>query len=324
MPTNNATTTREPTAADAELLARVVERAELDLLDEIVKGEGPVHAFVQEATKGREALRKRAIGHAQSRLDALARGAASEGVRRQAASLTRDPLARVLPAYKPLKDVDDDTPDAVEPWRYVELRIDRTTAIRETWLEHKADEMYLIGKMAPEHRPAGKRAINFHLGDFRTGDVEEYEGTKRVQRVRIAGSSQYPTRVVCFLSVIEVDDTGSFRYFTERVLDAVENALAKESDDGEGGEKLPPDWWKIVREGAERVIDILLKWFAAPEILYHNGVKIFTFVSPPIESLTDSWSDDDHNSPAKDFVVAEDLAPKRAGKYRIRLLFRRA
>lgn len=327
MPTNNATTTsREPSTADAALLARVVERAELDLLDEIVKGEGPIHTFVQEATKGREELRTRAVGHAHSRLDSLARGAASEGVRRQAASLTRDPLARVLPAYKPLKDVDDDDDDdalhVVAPWRYVELRIDRTTAIRETYLEPGADEMYLIGKMAPEHRRAGQRPINFHLGDFRSRDVEEYNGTKRVQRVRITGSSKYPTRVICFLSVIERDETGSFRAFTERVLDAVENALAEESDDGE--EKLPPDWWVVVREAAERVIDALLKWFAAPEVLYHNGVKIFTFASPSIESLADSWSDDDHKAPARDFVVAEDLAPKRAGKYKIRLFFRRA
>ncbi len=317
MPKNQENTNGSDTQAEAALLTRLVQHAQLDLIDELIKGEGPTHEFMREATATDDGLRRQVIEHAQARLGELATSGELEATRRVAGQLLQQPRARLLQPFKELVPSDDEAPDEAQPWKRVELRINRTSCLRKTYLEPGDDEMHMVGKMIPVHCTGASRRIDFHLGEFRTGDVEEYNGTRLVQRVSIAGSTGFPTRVVCLLTVLEKDQTGALAKFVARVLDAIETALANEAED-----KKPPKWWETVRKAAETVIDWLLGWIARPEILAYGGREMFAFESPTISSLADTWPED-HRSTAKTFKVVEQRSPKRRGEYELNMLFRR-
>lgn len=309
------------TAAAAEqeaLTRRLVERAQLELLDEMLKGDGPTRAWVLQNTDGRPEVHARFVAQASARIGELARDALGEQTRRLAGQLQLDPRAGVFTPRHTRATPSHDHEPAVDAWKYVELHVDRVECVKETYLEKGADEMFIVGRMFPVDDADAARDIDFSLGSYHTGDVNGFSGTRMIQRVSIAKSAKFPTRVVCILSVIERDSTGAFRKFVKRVLDAIENALAAETDD-----KQPPSWWESVREAAESVVEWLIQLFGAPDPLVYDDEEAFSFESPKILGLADSWPAD-HASDGKTFRVQEPIRPKRAGKYDIRLLFKRA
>ncbi|MBK8233268.1 MAG: hypothetical protein IPK72_22515 [Candidatus Eisenbacteria bacterium] len=66
--------------------------------------------------------------------------------------------------------------------KHVELRIDWTKCIKDTHEWPGKDEMYMVGKIFPADRPKSARGIDFHLGDFKKGQREEYGGTELIKK----------------------------------------------------------------------------------------------------------------------------------------------
>ncbi len=261
MPKNQKRTPMARTLGQAALLTRLVQHAQLDLIDELIKGEGPTHEFMREATATDDGLRRQVIEHAQARLGKLATSGERD-----------DPARRRPAAPAAARACSSPSRSSSRATTRPPTRPNRGSASNYASTARRAcgrptsspgdDEMHMVGKMIPVHCTDASRRIDFHLGEFRTGDVEEYNGTRLVQRVSIAGSTGFPTRVVCLLTVLEKDQTGALAKFVARVLDAIETALANEAED-----KKPPKWWETVRKAAETVIDWLLGWIARPEIL---------------------------------------------------------
>lgn len=317
MPNHETDTDTNNEALD-RLIAGVVERVQLDLIDDLVKGEGPAHELLLVSTQGRAEQRGEALARIKQRLGELAATSHLENTRHTAATLLRDaraPLRKLprapIPTSEPQPEAEAEAEARSASWRFTQLRVDWIRCIRDT-IEVGRDEMYLVGSIIPVSAPKRRRAIDFHLGDFRRGDREDYNGTRVVQYAYLGGV-EFPTRVACLLSVVEKDKVGPFKRMLDRLLDYIDEAIVEQS--GEGG---PPDWWKVVKECIERVIDFLLGWIGRPEILRYDGKPVFRYESPTIKSVADSWPAD-HKSNSKDFLVKG-----HGGKYELRLLFQRS
>ena len=322
-----------PRANDINMLHnRVLERLQLVLAHECQRGSGRfydhlVHA-VPEVANIREELKKEATLN----LDVLRREGKRASTRQGAEQLLRDPLsplpelqrrARAVPAPTPAP-VPASQVDAQDPWPYVQLRIDWTKCYRETEGEPRADEMYLAGVMVDLSDPDSDRySVKFHLGDFRTGDFEGYDGTEVVDYINISDAKRFPTGVKCFLCVMEKDAGWVLADVIGDLLDVAKSVIDEqlEASEEEDGDIFTEDGdidWEVL---FKKMLDLLFGWlrrWIAPEVLKHRGRPVFQFVSPRVKSLADTWGTT-RTSKAKTFEVRG-----HGAVYRINLFFRRA
>lgn len=313
---------------------RVLERLKLVISEQCLRESGSLYNHLTRAGAEVPNLRDELKGEASRRLESLQREAARATTRRGAEQLLREPFtplaplprrARSMPVPMPLPTpVPMPAPQGFvqEKWPYVQLRIDWTKCVRETDYEHKADEMYLVGVIVDLGDPDSDRyKLSFHLGDFRTGDREEYDGTQVVDYVNISDAKKWPTGVKCFLSVMEKDAEGWFADILGDLLDVAKSViyedLEEEDDDDVITDTGEIDWEELLK----KMIEVLFGWLKqipAPEVLKYKGRSVFQFSSPRVKSLADTWSPD-HKSNAKTFEVRG-----YGGVYKINLFFRRA
>lgn len=322
-----------PRANDINTLhSRILERLQLVLADECQRGSGRfydhlVHA-VPEVPNIREELKK----EAGLTLDVLRREGKRASTRQGAEQLLHEPhaplpalprRARPMPAPTPAP-VPASQADAQDPWPFVQLRIDWAKCFRETDGEPGADEMYLAGVMVDLSDPDSDRySVKFHLGDFRTGDREEYDGTQVVDYIDISDAKRFPTGVRCFLCMMEKDAEWVLADVIGDLLDVAKSVIDQQLEAGEEEEGdifTDPGYidWEVL---FKKMLDLLFGWlrrWIAPEVLTHRGRPVFQFESPRVKSLADTWGTT-HKSKAKIFEVKG-----YGGVYRIKLFFRRA
>lgn len=307
---------------------RVLERLTLVIAEQCLRDSGSLHDHLARAGANVPNLREELKTEASRRLESLRREGVRATTRRGAEQLLREPLTPLAPLQRRTRSLPAPTPAPApqgvvpDPWPYVQLRIDWTKCVRETSLEPGADEMYLVGVIVDLGDPGSDRyKLKFHLGDFRTGDREEYDGTQVVDYVNISDAKSFPTGVKCFLSVMEKDADGIFADIIGDLLDVAKSVIYQElEEEKEEGDILPPveiDWGELLK----KMIDALFGWLKqipAPEVLEYKGRPVFQFFSPPVKSLADTWSPD-HKSDARTFELTG-----YGGTYKINLFYRRA
>ena len=246
---------------------KVRDRVLLQVGSQLLRDSGPAADLLSKsgpASEREERLRQgRAL--ATQHLQNFSQSSSDEHVKRNATTLLGNaaaalsfPARRAIPAGfikrgKPGGTLGVGGGDAQvnwgNNWKYMQLRVDQTKCIKRvkasaTWeLEGSQDEMYLVGTLIDLAAiETDQRQIEFHLGDFKTGDRYDYgsgSGSRVVSYADISNATTFPTKVLTMLSVVEKDWSGPYMKILTMLAEASRDAAIEiiEGDDPEGEEE---------------------------------------------------------------------------------------
>lgn len=212
-----------------------------------------------------------------------------------------------------------------DDWKYVQLRVDyvkckkRVKASKTGEVEGKRDEMWMTGTLLDIGNPGEVHSIDFHLGDFKEGETNNYgvgDSSRVVASVDVSDAQSLPTGVMGLLVVVEKDYEKQYGEMVVDILEKCRDEVIKmiESGDfnGDGKKdwdlgKWAPVWVKLIIAATIAVVGLVIHWakiIARPEILSldDSGEPAFVFDSPDVTKPSDRWGAS-HRGPTEVFTM---------------------